>query len=271
MQIDLAHALVDLWCRRDEPVDHDVPAALRLAGSLEDDPDAPTYLRGFSWNLVDAMVRATGWTLPETDGLPKCRGAAASISHTTALLLHDVTTELNGTDRPVLLLGALGASVSLFGRGDLLPASGALLVRLVGDDEDCTLTPAAPGQRGVRWASAGPLTDLLEFHSRIARIGDTCVRVPSAPLIAARITGPPWTRGDISSFLFCAATHAAAAAGQWPSVRPIARRLGHDAPVREASVRLRLDDWLDVRIPPSAKISARIRRLVRPSLHARIF
>ena len=271
MKIDLAHALVDLWSRRHEPVDHDVPRALHLAGALEDDPNAPTHLLGFAWNLVDEMLQAAEWSLPETKALVRCRSTATSIRHSSALLLEDIAAQIAGTEAPVLILGALGAGRSLLGRWDLVPASGAMLVALDGDSHGDALAPAVPGQQGIRWARAGGLAELLGRHSRKTEIAGVAVRVPSPPLIAARIADPPGPPGDISSFLFCAAAHAAIQGHQWDVVRPIAVSIGRGAAVREASVHFRLEDHLDVHIPAVRKLAGRIRHVVRPALAARIF
>lgn len=267
MSVDLhvVHSMIDLWSRREEPDGPDVPRALHVARALEADPETPDYLRGLAWHLVTEIHRSAGWQVPDTEKLTLCHGAASSISHGSALLLGDVAAAIAGVDTPVLVLGALAASRSLFDRWDVLAARGALLVPLVRVADETTLVDVLASQQGIRWGRPGSLLETLRLNSREVELGGHTVRVPTAALIAARAAEKPGPPCDISSFLLCAAAHQASARNTWHVTEIVAHRLGRDRALRNAAVRCGLKDWLGVQIPRAAKITVRIRELLWPA------
>ena len=157
--------MVEVWSRRDEPEGADLQRALHMAEILEGDPHSPTHLRAFAWHLAEETHRAVGWNLPGNVGLSSCRAAAASLSHATSLLKAEIAAEVHGSDCPVLLLGALAASRAIFGRWDLLPARGALLVACEPGEMQLPDLGTLPTSHGIHWAAPGRLQKVYEPHT----------------------------------------------------------------------------------------------------------
>jgi len=250
VSLGLVQSLIELWSRRSEPEGADVPRALSITRSLESDEEAPAYIKAFSWHLTKTVHEAAGWEIPDNENLSRCRSAAASIRHSSELLLADIASEVVKSDDLVLVLGVVAASRSLFGRWDMLPAHGALLVSLVPPEDETTPVDALPDHKGVRWGSAGSKLGMLDRHSTTVQMNGCTVRVPNAELIAARTSGHMTDPADLETFLFADAAYDATQSGKWRYASRIAKRLGHEDSPRNAVLRLGLADWLGIDYPP---------------------
>jgi hypothetical protein len=263
VSLGLVKSLIELWSRRSEPEGPDVPRALSIARSLDTNDDAPAYIKGFAWHLTKAVHEAAGWDIPDNENLSRCHAAAASLEHASALLMSDISAEVAKSDDLVLVLGVAAASRSLFGRWDLLPANGALLVSLVPPEDEITHVDALPVHRGVRWGSAGSKLAMLDRHSTTVQMNGMTVRVPNSELIAGRTTGKTGEPGDLETFLFSAAAYDATNSGSWKYTRRIAKRLDHETSPRKAVLNLGLADWLGIEVPPLTKVRIKVRTLLR--------
>jgi len=260
---DLIQSLIELWSRRSEPEDSDVSHSLSITRSLESDDEAPAFIKGFSWNLTTSLNEATGRETPESEDLSRCRDAAESIAQSCAVLLHDIASEVVKSDDLVLVLGVAAASRSLFGRWDLLPAQGALLICLVPPELESTHIDALPIESGVIWGSAGTKLEMLDRHSTTVQMNNITVRVPNAELIAGRTTGRMTDSADLEKFLFSAAAYQATSSGTWKHTRKIAKRLGHSDTPRQAVFKHGMGDWLGVDDPPLTKVRIKVTNLFR--------
>jgi hypothetical protein len=263
VSLPAVHSLIELWVRREQPHEPDLPRALHIARAVEADSEAPAHLRGFAWHLVTEIHRAAGQQAPDDASLSLCRAAASSISQSSASLLGDIASAIARIDAEVLVLGALAASRALFDRWDLLTARGAMLIPLLRADEEPTLVDILAGQQGILWGRPGSLLETLRMHSREVELEGHTVRVPTAALIAARAAEMPASPTEISSFVFCAAAHQAAVRNTWQAVQIVARQLGREKALRDSAVRFRLDEWLGLQIPGAAGIIDRLRDLLR--------
>ena len=255
--------MVEIWARKDEPETADLQRILHAAEVLENDPSGPTHLRAFAWHLAIETHKAVGWDLPSDVSLASCRAAAASVSHSASLLIGEIGEQVHGIANPVLLLGAFAGSRSIFGRWDLLPASGALLVSLDLEQEGRSDGVGLSEIHGVRWVTPGRLRSVYEKHASPAALNGDQVLVPRPELVAARSTVGPLRPEDPETLLFCGAAFAAASSGQWPNVVRIAKSLGHGYAPVEAAVQLGVEARLGIEVSKVQRSMLALRRLVR--------
>ena len=263
--IGMLQALIELGHRRHEPDGPDVPRALSIARSLEADPTTPTFLKSYIWYLVNDIHDAAGWAIPPNEALPQCHGAAVSVAHGCELMLYELTSEIRKAEAPVMALGVLAAGRSLFGRWDMLPARGALLLPLDEDLDESTLVDALASQQGVRWGHTGSLRKPLLENSKGATLNTLPVHVPTPELIAARAATKPTGPNDLETFLFLAAAHASVQRGTWDHTVELAQRIRRDGAPLDAAIRFGLADWLGIEIRPLTRIRIKARSLFRPS------
>jgi hypothetical protein len=255
--------MVEIWARKDEPETADLRRVLHAARVLDEDPTSPTHLRAFAWRLVVETHRAAGWSLPAEVSLATCRAAADSISHACTLLITELTEEIRNVDGPVLLLGGLADSRSVFGRWDLVPAEGAVIVVLDGKFEGPPASGHLPPTRGVRWASPDQCRELCEEPAVAANLIGNEVLVPRPEMIAARIADRAPRPEDPAALVFCGAAFAAAARDSWTEVTSIAKRMGRPAAPAEAAATLGMDGYLGVKTGGLQKWVRSLRRVVR--------
>lgn len=239
-----------------------MPSALHIARRLEQDHDTPIHLRGLGWRLVEAVHEALGWHIPDDEKLVRCRGAATSLRHSAAILLHDLTTELRNISGPVLLLGPTAASRSLFGRWSILPARGALLIPLDARDLDQPSATSMHASRGIRWATAGNLRDLYLQHSVESTLGGLPVRLPAPPLAAARYAKHAGDLNDPATLAFLAAARQVGRQDAWPAVREICRPLVCDKQPLAVGMALGLEGWLGLEVSTTDRLMLAARRLL---------
>ena len=255
--------MVELWARRDEPQTADIRRALHSAKVLEDDPSSPTHLRAFAWHLAVEMHKAVGWDLPTDLSLASCRAAAASLSHASSLLVADISEQVHSLSSPVLLLGALSAGRSIFGRWDLVPASGAVLIALDLEEKGQPSATNLPGTHGLHWASPGGLREMYEEHASPAALNGDQVLVPDPELVVARSTSRGIGSEDPEALIFCGAAVAAANNSAWADVTQIAKALGHGDSPFELAVQLGMDHRLDLEVGRARRFSMALRRFIR--------
>ena len=256
--------MVEIWARKDEPQTADLQRALHAAKVLEADPSSPTHLRAFAWHVVTETHYAVGWELPADVSFASCRAAAASLSHSASLLIDDIAEQVHDIASPVLLLGALAASRSVFGRWDIVPANGALLISLDLEEEQGRPDGAnLPEVHSLRWAAPGKLRGIYEQHASPAALNGAKVLVPHPELVAARTTFRHLRPDDPETLLFCGAALASAAAGHWKHVIRIARTLGHTTVPLEIAISLGIEDRLDLEISRTRRLSLAVRRFLR--------
>jgi len=253
--------MVEIWARKDEPQTADLQQALHTAKALESDPKSPTHLRAFAWHLVTETHHSVGWDLPAEVDLSSCRAAAASLSHSASLLTDEIAEQVHGIASPVLVLGAFAASRSVFGRWDLLPAIGALLVSLDPDEEGRSDGTDLPEIHGIRWAAPGKLRQLYEEHASPASLDGASALVPQPELVAARSKFRPLRPEEPEALLFCGAALASAAGGRWDEVKRLAKALGHPSAPLEFAVSLGVDERLGLEISRPRRMSLAVRRL----------
>jgi hypothetical protein len=255
--------MVEIWARKDEPETADLQQALHTAKALENDPKSPTHLRAFAWHLVTETHHAVGWDLPAEVDLSSCRAAAASLSHSASLLTDEIAEQVHGIASPVLLLGAFAASLSVFGRWDLVPASGALLVSLDLEEEGTSDGTDLPEIHGIRWAAPGKLRQLYEKHASPASLDGAMALVPHPELVAARSAFRPLRPEEPEALLFCGAAFASVSHGRWAEVNRLAKALGHPSAPLEFAVSLGIDDRLGLEISRPRRMSLAVRRILR--------
>ena len=265
MPIAIRHILsmVEIWARKDEPETADLRRALHTAETLQNDPSSPTHLRAFAWHLVVETHGAVGWDLPTGVNLASCRAAAASLSHSASLLTDEIAEQLHGISSPVLLLGAFAACRSVFGRWDLVPASGALLVSLGNEQGGRSDGADLPEAHGIRWAAPGKLRLVYEQHTSRASLDGTTALVPHPELVAARSAYRPLRPEDPETLLFCGAALASNASGHWTEVTRLAKALGHSSAPLELAVSLGIEERLGLEISRPRRISLAVRRIFR--------
>jgi len=252
--------MVEIWARKDEPQTADLQQALHTAKALESDPLSPTHLRAFAWHLVTETHHAVGWDLPTDVNLASCRAAAASLSHSASLLTDEIAEQVHGIASPVLILGAFSASLSVFGRWDLVPASGALLVSLDSEQEGRSDGADLPEVHGIRWAAPGKLRHVYERHASPASLDGATALVPHPELVAARSAYRPLLPEDPETLLFCGAALASSASGRWTKVTNLAKALGHQSAPLELAVHLGIEDRLGLEISRPHRMSLAVRR-----------
>ena len=255
--------MVELWVRRDEPQTADIRRALHSAEVLENDPSSPTHLRAFAWHLAVEMHKAVGWDLPTDLSLASCRAAAASLSHASSLLVADISEQVHGLTIPVLLLGAFAASRSVFGRWDLLPANGSLLVSLDLEEKGQPSATDLPATHGLHWASPGGLREMYEEHSSPVALNGDQVLVPDPELVVARSTSRGIGPEDPEALIFCGAAIAAANDSAWADVTHIAKALGHGDSPFEVAVQLGIDHRLGLEVGRARRSVMALRRFIR--------
>lgn len=256
--------MVEIWARKEEPHTADLQTALHAAKVLESGPSSPTHLRAFAWHLVVETHHFVGWDIPADASFASCRAAAASLSHSASLLVDEISEQVRGIASPVLLLGALAASRSIFGRWDLLPANGALLVSL--DLEQGASRPDGadlPEVHSLRWVAPGRLRELYEEHASPTALNGDQVLVPNPELIAARSTFRILRPQDPETLIFCGAAHASVIRGRWNDVKKVARVLGHRGAPTEIAVSLGIDHRLGLQISRQRRAVLALRRLLR--------
>jgi len=253
--------MVEIWARKDELETADLKRVLHAASALEDDPSSPTHLRAFAWHLVVETHRAAGWNLPSDVSLASCRAAASSLSHASSLLINDISEQVHGVEGPVLLLGALGASRSAFGRWDLLPADGAFLIALDNEDEPTSTT--LPEAHGIHWAAPGQLRSIYGANSFPVALNGDQVLVPLPALVAARGASRALRPEDPEALLFCGAALEAASSDSWPEVMRIAKALGNGTAPIDLAVQLGIDTRLGLEVGKVRRSMLALHRLLR--------
>lgn len=266
MPVETKHvtSLVELSQRRHAPEGADLQRALHLARLFEAEPNTPVALRSLAWHVVTDSHEAAGWPLPKGARFPACCGAAASTKHGCAILIHDLAEQINTIEGPVLLLGALAASRSLFGNWSVLPTAGAFVVPL--DSADKNLPPANVyhPSPGVRWGSPNGSRELLERNSSPADLAGVEVLIPRPELIAARTAGCTDNPMDLQCLIFCGAARAAVDSRRWSETSRLAKTLGAKQTPRESAYHLGIDHWLGIDIPAPKRAFFALRRLLTP-------
>lgn len=263
--IGIIQALVELWHRRHEPAGPDLPRTLSMARLLEADPTIPSFLKSFVWYLVNDVHDAAGWSIPPNEAFPQCHAASVSVAHGCELMLQDLAAELRGAEAPVMALGVLAAGRSLFGRWDMLPARGALLLPLDDDLDEITQVDSLVSQNGVRWGHAGSLRKPLIANSKGATLNGLPVHVPTPELITARAATRPAGPDDLETFLFCAAAYATVQRGNWDHTVTLAEQIRHNGAPLSAALRLDLANWLGIDVPPLSRIRIKVRNILGAS------
>ena len=254
--------LIELWSRREEPASHDLRQAVRIAERLDGDGSAPVAMKALAYRIVTELHTMAGWEVDESAALSACRSAATSVAQTSQLLLQEVETQLRGAPGPALILGVLGAGRRLFGRWDVLPATGSQLVQRFDFDGELPSGSQFPVHRGVRWTASDDHHSLLVAGAVDAELGRCRVQVPDPVVTAARAGTRVCDPREVEGIVFAAAAHAACEAGRWDEVLETARGLGHrNAPV-ECAVHLGIDRWLGLSVGPVTRLGIGLRRMV---------
>lgn len=252
--------MVEIWARKDEPETADLRRALHIARVLEDDTSNPLHLRAFAWHLVVDTHNAVEWDFPADINLSSCRAAAASLSHSASLLTDQIAEQVRDIESPVLVLGVFAASRSVFGRWDLLPANGALLVSLDSEQEGRSDGTDMPEIHGIRWAAPGKFRRVYEKHAAPASLDGAMALVPNPELVAARSRFRFLRPEEPETLLFCGAALASATSGRWDEVNRLAKILGHSSAPLEFAVHLGIDERLGLEISRPRRVSLAVRR-----------
>lgn len=263
MALETKHltSLVELSHRRRAPQSADLQRGLHLARLFEADPTVPIAYRSLAWHVITDSHAAAGWPMPKGERFPSCCGAAASAQHGCALLIHDIAEQAAAVEGPVLLLGALAASRSIFGDWSILPATGAFLVPLDADTGD--LPPATLYHRsvGVKWGAPGGRRGLLVTHSTTVDLAGVEVLIPTPELITARTAGCADDPTSLECLIFAAAAHASVLGETWGDTLRTAPRLGTNNAPLDAAIRLGVDRWLGLEISAPRRAVIALRRL----------
>jgi len=264
MAVETKHvmSLVELSQRRHEPASADLQRGLHHARVFEADPSTPIALRSLAWHVITESHAAAGWEMPDGERFPACCGAAASAQHGCALLIQDVAEQAESVSGPVLLLGALAASRSIFGDWNILPTSGAFLVPLTADSGDLPPATLYRSSVGVKWGAPGDLRNLLTKHSTAVEFAGLEILIPNAELITARTASCAHEPASLECLIFLGAAYAAVLAGAWDDALEIAPQLGeHNAPL-DTACRLGIDRWLGVRVSAPRRAYLALKRLL---------
>jgi hypothetical protein len=264
MAISTKHvtSLVELSQRRDEPKSADLQRSLHLARTFEADPSTPIAFRSLTWHVITDSHAAAGWEMPDGERFPACCGAAASAQHGCALLIQDVAEQAESVSGPVLLLGALAASRSIFGDWNILPTSGAFLVPLTADSGDLPPASLYRSSVGVKWGAPGDLRNLFTKHSTAVELAGLEVLIPAPELITARTAGCAHEPASLECLIFLGAAHAAVHAGAWDDALRIAPQLGkHNKPL-DTACRLGIDRWLGLGVSAPRRAYLALKRIL---------
>jgi len=256
------HDLVELWSRRADPSTDDVRRALEVARALNGNSSSPTALRSLAWRVLREIHDAAGWQDPDEEPLPLCTSAAASARQTNTLLMDEVLREIRTVDLPVLVTGTLGASRSLFGRWDVLPANGVMLVTLgdqTGPGE--TLLESMYKVRGVRWANPPAGLRDLALSWPTVTLRDRQVRVPSADLLTVCAGRSALRAEDCETLVFCAAAFGVAGDGRWSEIENLAAAMDAAGVPTQSALRLGLDEWLHLDLGSARRLGVSLKRL----------
>lgn len=255
-------SLVDLSQRRHAPASADLQRGLHLARLFEADPSTPISFRSLAWHVIRESHAAAGWEMPDGERFPACCGAAASAKHACALLIHDIADHIATIQGPVIVLGALAASRSVFGDWNVIPATGAFLVPLDATTADLPAAALYRSSIGVKWGTSGRLRNLLVEHSTPAELAGLDVLIPSPELITARTAGCSDDPGKIECLIFLAAASESVRLGTWGDALAIAPHLGRHSTPLETAVRLKIDRWLGLKVPLPRRAYFALRRLL---------
>ena len=266
MAVGIKHvmSLVELSRRRREPASADLQRSLHHARVFEADPSTPLALRSLAWQVITESHAAAGWPMPDGERFPSCCGAAASAKHGCAMLAQDIADQVATIDGPVLLLGALAASRSVFGDWNTLPASGAFLVPLESAAGDRPSADVYRSPVGIKWGAPGDLRDVFVRYSTTAELAGIEVMIPNPELITARTAACANQPDSLECLIFVAAAHAAVEAGTWNDAVSIAPRLGPGNAPLPTAMRLGIDRWLGLGISVPKRAVLALRRLLRP-------
>jgi len=266
MAVGIKHimSLVELSQRRHEPASADLQRGLHHARVFEADPSTPIALRSLAWQVITESHEAAGWPMPDGERFPSCCGAAASTKHGCAMLINDISEQAIAIEGPVLLLGALAASRSIFGDWNILPTSGALLVPLEGKAGNRPQANFYQSTVGVKWGAPGDLGDVFKKFSTPTELAGQEVLIPNPPLIAARTSGCADKPGDLGCLIFTAAAYAAVKQDTWTDAVSIAPRLGPTNTPQAMAMRLGIDSWLGLNVSAPRRAVRALRRLFGP-------
>jgi hypothetical protein len=253
--------LIEVWQRRHEPESYDLVRTVRIAQDLEADPGSLDVFLALAFRVVQSTHEAAGWETPRGLQLPQCSRAAASIRESCSRLGDSVAAELHGSAGDVVLMGALGASQSLFGCWDVLPAQGEVLVRL-GDRTTKPSLTVPLAQNGVQWAGVGELGDVLESMTNATELAGQPVRVPRPELYLAHAHGVPSDPDELNALIFCAAAYAVKTTGQWDAALALSKELGNGRTPVEIAMRLGVTDWLGLSVGPITRLSVTFKNLL---------
>ena len=264
LELKYVTSLVELAQRRKAPQSADLQRGLHLARLFEADPSVPLAFRSLAWHVITDSHTAAGWPMPTGERFPSCCGAAASVAHGCSMLVQDIAEQAATVDGPVILLGALAASRSIFGSWNILPTSGAFLVPL--DTESGPHPPANVyhSSVGVKWGSAGDLHDVFIEHSTTEELAGIEILIPAPELIAARTAGCGTQPDNLACLIFIGAAHTAVTSGSWKSAKKIAPRLGSQNAPLETVMQMGIDRWLGLSISAPRRAALAIRRFLRP-------
>jgi len=266
MAVGIKHimSLVELSQRRHEPASADLQRGLHHARVFEADPSTPIALRSLAWHLITESHAAAGWPMPDGERFPSCCGGGASAQHGCAMLMQDIAEQVATIDGPVLLLGALAASRSVFGNWNILPAAGAFLVPLDGAAAGRPPADVYRSPVGVKWGAPGDLRDVFAKHSTTTELAGVEALIPTPELITARTAGCANQPDNLECLIFVAAARATVQAGTWKEAVSIAPRLGPKNAPLDTAMRLGIDKWLGLNISAPRRAALALGRLLRP-------
>ncbi|GEM_PF-3531150 len=260
--------MVELWVRRNEPAGRIPRHALRLAEKVAGNPDSVPAELALAWTIVNDVYTTLEWEIPASPRLARCRSAAVSVAQSAGMVVDEVLRHLDTENGDVMLLGDLGLALSLFGRPDVFPARGAILVRLGQDEKEPVSAGGIPASQGVRWAESGRLREVFTETSIPGRLRERQVFLPDAGLITA-LTASSAADGDrLTGILFCFAAHLTTRSGHWDSAGSTARNLGSVDRLAAAAWRWGLQPDPSLGSPFLLRLRALTRKLVGASQKA---
>lgn len=267
MPCEVSHitTIVELWARREAPQSADLQRALHIARRCCDDPQSPIWVRSMVWRLVETSHRAVGWQIPDGINLVPCRAASASVGHGHALLIEELTGQLDNAEGRVMVLGALGTCRSVLGTWDAVPTLGAVLIPFDIDADDLPSATNFNLHKGVVWAEPGRYRDTLLRHSIEVLFNDRPALVPDPLLVLARTRLSDVLPIGIGSMIFAAAAHQIKSAGSWSDADKLAKTIQSQHGPTELAVRLGIDRWLGLEVGTGRRMAIAIRRAFRPS------
>jgi hypothetical protein len=232
--------LAELWELSELAGESELDELRMLTAVLCARAEASAGVLSAAWRLTNDIERRLGRPSKPSPGLARARGAALSARHASNLLLAELREALAAARCPVALLSEISSCRRLFGRCDVVPPHGALIVPLAGDG-DGAAKARTPLRNGIRWGRPGGLAPFLAEQAEEVDVEGCRFILAPVEVLPALLATDAAEGGETAGLLLTLAVARCQREGRWARAHEVAVEVDAQGDLRRAMARWRVD------------------------------